>query len=488
MPEQELPPSASAGILSLRAFDYDLPSALADLVDNSISAGAHKVEITTQWAGADSWIAVVDDGRGMTDEVLLEAMRLGSTSPSQVRQPHDLGRFGLGLKTASIWACRRLTVLSKFAEGKVCVRTWDVDRVVAENRWLVGDTVEGDVATSFAKSLAAKESGTVVLWQKMDTLYSGGRKGELRTKESYNRDLASAFRMLGVTFHRFIEKDREPVVIVAGVDKIVPWNPTVSEPSPQSSHKTLLAFSGETVNVSTYVMPYSKNFESSTELKRAEGPLGWNAHQGFYVYRNDRLIVCGGWLGMFASQDHYKLARVVVEIPNTLDIEVGISVTKTSVRLPEGLRSDLEGEAKAARAGSVEVYRNRGRRVTTTTTNTQFAMPWQLFEKDGRFYYLLNKRHPLYERARDSAEDSNAFSSLVSLIEQSLPYADIAIRNGERPESFPRPYEDSSVAERKKVLKEVYEAYLAATGSREKALEMISKTPPFNNFEEITQL
>lgn len=488
MPEQELPPSASAGILSLRAFDYDLPSALADLVDNSISAGAHKVEITTQWAGADSWIAVVDDGRGMTDEVLLEAMRLGSTSPSQVRQPHDLGRFGLGLKTASIWACRRLTVLSKFAEGKVCVRTWDVDRVVAENRWLVGDTVEGDVATSFAKSLAAKESGTVVLWQKMDTLYSGGRKGELRTKESYNRDLASAFRMLGVTFHRFIEKDREPVVIVAGVDKIVPWNPTVSEPSPQSSHKTLLAFSGETVNVSTYVMPYSKNFESSTELKRAEGPLGWNAHQGFYVYRNDRLIVCGGWLGMFASQDHYKLARVVVEIPNTLDIEVGISVTKTSVRLPEGLRSDLEGEAKAARAGSVEVYRNRGRRVTTTTTNTQFAMPWQLFEKDGRFYYLLNKRHPLYERARDSAEDSNAFSSLVSLIEQSLPYADIAIRNGERPESFPRPYEDSSVAERKKVLKEVYEAYLAAFGSREKALEMISKTPPFNNFEEITQL
>jgi hypothetical protein len=74
------------------------------------------------------------------------------------------------------------------------------------------------------------------------------------------------------------------------------------------------------------------------------------------------------------------------------------------------------------------------------------------------------------------------------LIEQSLPYADIAIRNGERPESFPRPYEDTSVAERKKVLKEVYEAYLAATGSREKALEMISKTPPFNNFEEISQL
>ena len=488
MPEQELPPSASAGILSLRAFDYDLPSALADLVDNSISAGAHKLEISTRWDGEGSWIAVVDDGRGMTDEVLLEAMRLGSTSPTQVRQPHDLGRFGLGLKTASIWACRRLTVLSKVAGGKVCVRTWDVDRVVAQNRWLVGDSAEGEVASAFVKALAAKESGTVVLWQKMDTLYSGGRREGVRTKESYNRDLASAFRMLGVTFHRFIEREADRVIIMAGGQPIVAWNPTVSDPAPKASHKTLLAFNGETVKVSTYVMPYSKNFASLTELLRAEGPLGWNAHQGFYVYRNDRLIVSGGWLGMFPSQDHYKLARVVVEIPNTLDIDVGISVTKTSVRLPEGLRADLEGEAKAARAGSVEVYRNRGRKVTTSTTNTQFAMPWQLFEKDGRFYYLLNKKHPLYERARDSAGDANAFSSMVSLIEQSLPYADIAIRNGERPESFPRPYEDTEASERKKILKEVYAAYLGATGSREKALEMLSKTPPFSNFEEISEL
>lgn len=488
MPEQELPPSASAGILSLRAFDYDLASALADLVDNSLSAGASKVEISTRWDGADSWIAVLDDGRGMTDKVLLEAMRLGSTSPTQVRQPHDLGRFGLGLKTASIWACRSLTVLSKVAGGNVCVRTWDVDRVVSENRWLVGDIVEGEVATSFAKALAAKEYGTIVLWQKMDTLYKGGRKGELRTKESYNRDLASAFRTLGVTFHRFIEKDEEPVAIFAGGTRIIPWNPTVSDPLPQSSQKTFLAFGGQTVNVSTYVMPYSKNFASLNELQRAEGPLGWNAHQGFYVYRNNRLIVCGGWLGMFASQDQYKLARVVVEIPNTLDIEVGISVTKTSVRLPEGLRSDLEGEAKAARAGSVEVYRNRGRKVTSASTNTQFAMPWQRFEKDGHFYYLLNKKHPLYKRARDTAEDAKAFSSLVSLIEQSLPYADIAISNGERPESFPRPYEDADATERKELLNEVYAVYLAATGSREMALDMISKTPPLNNFEEISLL
>lgn len=488
MPEQELPPSASAGILSLRAFDYDLASALADLVDNSISAGATKVQLSCQWDGESSWISVVDDGRGMSESVLHEAMRLGSTSPSQVRQPHDLGRFGLGLKTASIWACRHLTVLSKEKGGKVVVRTWDVDRVVSTNRWLVGDQAMGDLALRFLRDLETSRSGTVVLWQKMDTLYSGGRKGELRSRESFNRDLASAFRLLGMTFHRFIERGKSPVCIEVAGSAIAPWNPAASDPLPESTHKTLLAFNGETVKVSTHVMPYSRKM-NALELERAGGPGGWNAHQGFYVYRNDRLIVGGGWLGMFQSQDQYKLARVVVEIPNSLDSALGITVTKTSVRLPEGLKADLEAEARAARARSVEVYRNRGKKIISAASAGQFAMPWQLHEKDGRFYYLLNKAHPVYERAREQSGDPKAFASLMALIEQTLPYADIAIRNSEKPESFPQPYEGRSEDDKLADLRELYAVYYSITGSKDRALEMILKTPPFSGFkDEISKL
>ena len=119
----------------------------------------------------------------------------------------------------------------------------------------------------------------------------------------------------------------------------------------------------------------------------------------------------------------------------------------------------------------------------------QFAMPWQAFERDGHFYYLLNKKHPVYERARAAAEDTKAFDALITLVEQTLPYADIVIRNGEKPESFPQPFEDISDSERLKNLRELFAVYLSIAGTREKALEMISKTPPYSGFkDEISKL
>lgn len=440
MSELELPPSASASILSLRAFDYDLASALADLVDNSISAGANIINIKSQWDSEKSWIAVIDNGSGMSEAVLHEAMRLGSTSPSQKREPHDLGRFGLGLKTASIWACMHLTVLSKKIDGKVVIRSWDVDRVIKTNRWLVSDEVDPEFL-SYRKLLENLKSGTVVLWQKMDTLYSGGRKGELRTKDSFFRDFSSSVALLGMTFNRFINRKEDPVVIKVNDGPIQAWNPEFSDPLPEFTHKTPLSFNGQTVKISTLVMPHPRKM-SLSEVDRAGGPKGWNAHQGFYVYRNDRLIVAGGWLGMFQAQDHYKLARVIVEIPNSLDAQLGISVTKTSVRLPEGLSMDLKNEANAARARSVEVYRHRGRKITSDKSSRSFAMPWQTMERNGQFYYTLNKSHPLYTRVREKAGDPKAFEKFILLVQETLPYADIVIRNGEKPESFPQPFEN----------------------------------------------
>ena len=487
MPEKELPPSASASILSLRAFDYDLASALADLVDNSISANSNIINIESKWDSENSWIAVIDNGNGMTEDVLHEAMRLGSTSPSQKREPHDLGRFGLGLKTASIWACMHLTVLSKKSGGKVVIRSWDVDRVIKTNRWLVGDEVDHKFS-KYIYFLENSKSGTVVLWQKMDTLYSGGSKGRLRTKESFLKDLTDAVSLLGMTFNRFIERHENPVIINSGGGPIESWSPEFSNPMPEFTHKTSIALNDQTVKISTLVMPHPRKM-SETEVVRAGGPKGWNAHQGFYIYRNDRLIVGGGWLGLFQAQDHYKLARVIVEIPNSLDSQLGISVTKTSIRLPEGLRADLITEANAARVRSVEVYRHRGRKITSTQSQTKFAMPWEVFERDGSFYYLLNKTHPLYKIARDKASDDKAFSKYISLIEETLPYADIVIRNAEKPESFALPFEKMDEEGRMRNVREVYELYHAMTGSRDKALELISKTPPICNFiDEISKL
>jgi hypothetical protein len=125
----DVAPDASAMIESMRAYGYTLPAAIADLIDNSIAARCFNVWIHFHWAGADSWVTITDDGQGMTDVELRDAMRLGSWSPLEERAPSDLGRFGLGLKTASLSQCRRLTVVSRRAEHEEFVRRWDLDHL-----------------------------------------------------------------------------------------------------------------------------------------------------------------------------------------------------------------------------------------------------------------------------------------------------------------------------------------------------------------------
>ena len=115
----DCPSDASAMGEAMRAYGYNLATALADLIDNSIAAGSRKVWLRCEWAGSSSWISVTDDGSGMAEKELVNAMRLGSTNPTSKRAKSDLGRFGLGLKTASFSQARRLTVITKKKNGKL---------------------------------------------------------------------------------------------------------------------------------------------------------------------------------------------------------------------------------------------------------------------------------------------------------------------------------------------------------------------------------
>ncbi len=136
MPEYEIAtPRPGALIESLRSIGYDLPTAVADIIDNSLTASARQVDIVFHWAGANSWICILDDGIGMPDRKLFEAMRPGSQNPLQTRSSNDLGRFGLGLKTASFSQARRLTVITKTTRGSIAVREWDLDYVEREDEW-----------------------------------------------------------------------------------------------------------------------------------------------------------------------------------------------------------------------------------------------------------------------------------------------------------------------------------------------------------------
>jgi len=160
-------PHAGAMIESLRAFGYDLRTAIADLIDNSIFAGAKNVWIYFHWNGADSYISITDDGYGMSETELYEAMRPGSKSPLEDREPSDLGRFGLGMKTASFSQCRRLTVASRKNKQNPAIRRWDLDHVTKVDRWeLLKYAAPGsEQRIEYPDGL---KNGTIVLWENLD--------------------------------------------------------------------------------------------------------------------------------------------------------------------------------------------------------------------------------------------------------------------------------------------------------------------------------
>ena len=126
------PPKASAMMEALRGLGYSTATALADIVDNSISAGASEVRLHFDWDGYDSRISILDNGRGMSDSELEAAMTLGTINPLDKRAHTDLGRFGLGLKTASFSQCRSLTVASKREGGPLVCLRWDLDAIASD--------------------------------------------------------------------------------------------------------------------------------------------------------------------------------------------------------------------------------------------------------------------------------------------------------------------------------------------------------------------
>src|SRR5690349_3391180 len=126
---EEAHPKPKSTLNSYRSFGYSVQTAIADIIDNSITARAKNIWINYVWDGSKSYLSILDDGLGMDLIELIDAMTPGSKNPQDNRESHDLGRFGLGLKTASFSQCRRLTVVSKKKDTILIKRCWDLDYV-----------------------------------------------------------------------------------------------------------------------------------------------------------------------------------------------------------------------------------------------------------------------------------------------------------------------------------------------------------------------
>lgn len=336
-------PSAARLTESLRDIGYDFPAAVADIVDNSVMAGASNVDVLIEFVGEDSYVAISDDGEGMTSNGLVEALRYGS------RRPYgrsDLGRYGLGLKTASLSQCRSVTVITcrRSAPSYVHVRMLDLDLIAELDEWLVVEPVPAPVVTRATERLSS-EPGTVVIWRKLDRVLPEKRPDGGWARRRLDAMATKTAQHLGIVFHRYLEN--HGLVITVNGQKVRPWNPfapseTMTNELPMQRFEMDIEDTSGVVTLRRFVLPARDEFSSLEEFERYSGPLNWNRQQGLYIYRADRLVQWGGWNGIRGIDEHTKLARAALEFDTDLDSIFNINVAKMRVTIPPQIRQMLE--------------------------------------------------------------------------------------------------------------------------------------------------
>ena len=280
-------PEARLLLASLRSVGYNEETAIADIIDNCISAHAHKITIQFDWEARR--IVISDDGLGMSEKDLIENMRIGSSDPDKTRSENDLGRFGMGMKTAAFSLGKRLTVITK-SNSNVSTATWDLDQI-PKIGWnlIIRDKSE---ISEFISLIGTQ--GTIVVIENLDRMIDSidGKKA----KSKFYRIAGKTEKHLALTFHRFIEED--DLILNLNGNLIKAWNPFILENNATQELPEELIFS-DNDNIKTiiqpYVLPHKTKFTSDNAYQEAGGPKGWNYHQGIYVYRNRRLIICGTW-------------------------------------------------------------------------------------------------------------------------------------------------------------------------------------------------
>jgi Histidine kinase-, DNA gyrase B-, and HSP90-like ATPase len=361
-------PSAARLTESLRDIGYDFPAAVADIVDNSIMAGAGRVDILIEFDGADSFVSVADDGCGMTANGLVEALRYG-TRRTYTRG--DLGRYGLGLKTASLSQCRSVTVVTRSSTqaSRGAARMLDLDLIAEWDEWLVVDPVR-DPAVDRAREWLGDSPGTVVVWRKLDRVLPEKRPHGGWGRRRLEGMAAKTAEHLGIVFHRYLEGTvgRNLVITVNG-EKVQSWNPfapgepTRIELAPQRFEVVVGSLAGK-ATLHRYVLPSRDQFSSPVQFERLSGPLNWNRQQGLYIFRADRLVQWGGWNGIRGIDEHTKLARAALDFDTDLDSVFNINVAKMRVTIPPQLRQMLERPINELCGRADDIYRKTSRRAT----------------------------------------------------------------------------------------------------------------------------
>ena len=489
-----VPPDPAGTIESLGALGYTLESAIADLVDNSIDADAHAVNINFHWSGPNSYITVADDGHGMTEAELQTAMAIAARGPRTYRSAAELGRFGMGLKTASFSQASRLSVWTRPLESEQpTVRVWDLEHVVNAGEWqLLHQADDAGEKILAHESTHLSGPGTVVLWQRLSKLVD--ELAELDDEDSHRQFLEAVARVeahLAMTFGRFLPGGRHtgarPLQIRINGAEVKAWDPFLQwHGSTLTRPIERLQVEGQAVTLQPFVLPPKRRL-TNEEYQLAAGPHGWLEQQGFYVYRNNRLIVAGDWLGLpgFRNDEKHILARIAIEIPSTLDHAWSVDVKKATAHPPITLRGSLRRTAKATRAEAQRVLSSIGKTVAHEKAD-DLSFVWRPERNGGDLRLRINWDHPLVKQALQASPDARpTVRALLRFMEETVPLPALRILFDQEEDRDYEPFSKAPTDEIISIAERMYGAYVSQGLTPQQAIIRLQHTPPFNEYPDL---
>ena len=417
MKQRELPPYAPSLTETMRDIGYSLETAVADIVDNSLAANSGRVDIIFDFEDGASSLAIIDDGEGMSGEELVIAMQHGCINPREKREAHDLGRFGLGMKTASFSQCRKLTVISR-VKGELSGAIWDLDHIAKTESWMLLEMEAVDIAAlPYLENLP--ETGTMVVWEVLDRLMEGDPNTPI--KDIVYEKIEIVEQHLALVFHRYLSGEynkKQFSISINGVN-IKAFDPfCIKNRATQILPVEIVRIEGHEVRITPYILPHHSKL-SPVEHRFYKTRSDFVSNQGVYVYRNGRLMSWGDWFRIVPKSEATKLARIQIDFSNSLDEAWTIDIKKARAHPPFQVKQVIRRIIPRVSETSSKVFKGRGKKLYDGTTTPL----WERTAEHGGIKYSIDREHPLFRKYRMGLEEihDNIFKEILTHIEGSLP-------------------------------------------------------------------
>ncbi len=407
-------PPATSLLKGIRAIGYSFPTAAADIIDNSITAGAKNIKIYSDPLDDEPYFLIFDDGCGMSRKELENAMVFGSNREGKVDCEEDLGRFGLGLKSASLSQCRKFVVISKRFR-RINAMSYDLDEIERTNSWDLQILSDEEIKQyPCVDKLSELDSGTIVIWNRFDRIQS--EAGE-HFESTFRSTIADMKKHIEYVFHRYYDE----ISIFINEKRIEKRDPfLMSSLKAQHGRVTSIPVDGcdRTIDVVPHTLPYANSL-TPEEKALLGNPKSIYDEQGFYLYRNKRLIYWGNWMHMGYKSELNKLARVQIDIPSNLDEMWMLDVKKSSAKIPDVFKDQIRSAINDSTVKSTRVVRYRGE----NEAKSECPVWNRIKDRDGFVRYEINRENPLIKFLDENIgnEEKKVLANLLSQVEFYIP-------------------------------------------------------------------